>query len=310
MFVKHSEFGYGEILPTTEVVEEEVVVSVDVMFEHGIERNVSTYDLEDLSEEELQELSRNTLKSYARKAISNRDVHKGASDFHGKKMDYHYGEAEKENSKTIHADEKLTRLYRQGKGGSPAADRARKAYDNAEKEFNKHNNLSDTHSNMKSIHDKEVSKREKGLSMAAKKLKEAFDSIDMTDLSEEDLMELSRNTLKSYAGKAIKNREMHIGARDYNTKKAYDHEEREYEAGMSGDKHAQTRHGRRVDYHLYAQDSHQKEIEKRDKGLKTVAKKLGEESEYSAAERIAREILESRKDPRAEALRKDFESRK
>lgn len=142
MFVKHEEFGYGEILPSTEIVEEETVVSVDVMFEHGIERNVSTYDLSELDEEELQELS--------------------------------------------------------------------------------------------------------------------------------------RNTLKNYAGKAIKNREMHIGARDYNTKKAYDHEEREYEAGMSGDKYAQTRHGRRVDHHLYAQDSHQKEIEKRDKGLKTVAKKLKE----------------------------------
>ena len=68
MFVKHSEFGYGEILPTTEVVEEEVVVSVDVMFEHGVERNVSTYDLEDLSEEELQELSKQTLGSYIKKA--------------------------------------------------------------------------------------------------------------------------------------------------------------------------------------------------------------------------------------------------
>ncbi len=263
MFVKHEEFGYGEILPSTEIVEEETVVSVDVMFEHGIERNVSTYDLSELDEEELQELSKQTLGSYVKKA-SNDALNRAAG---------------------------AAALQVISQSSDPK--RSKEEKDAANELTNK------------------AMKRKAGIDKAVDKMTEMFDEIATEfDLTEEELQELSTNTLKSYAGKAIKNREMHIGARDYNNKKAYDHEEKEYESGMSGDRHAQKMHSRKVDYHLYAQDSHQKEIEKRDKGLKTVAKKLGEESEYSAAERIAREILESRKDPRAEALRKDFESRK
>lgn len=146
MFVKHSEFGYGEILPTTEVVEEEVVVSVDVMFEHGVERNVSTYDLEDLSEEELQELSKNTLKSYAGKAMANRDMHIGARDYNDKK-----------GYESEHDE------YEAGMSGDKRKQKTA-AY------------TADVHFNASAKHQSEIDKRSKGLTNVSKKLKEDYEA--------------------------------------------------------------------------------------------------------------------------------------
>lgn len=55
MKVYHEEFGEGEIINSTEVVDENgYIVSADIMFEHGIEQNISGSELEEATKGEVR----------------------------------------------------------------------------------------------------------------------------------------------------------------------------------------------------------------------------------------------------------------